>query len=88
MKIDCQEYSESPTDKKSSTPEVVDLDSDDDETAVSPAKKPMPRDILMTYKCTTIHFEDMKGLFFDEMVACYFTILMTMLIILGERYNR
>ncbi|KAF8361585.1 ulp-2 [Pristionchus pacificus] len=63
-----EEYSESPTDKKSSTPEVVDLDSDDDETAVSPAKKPMPRDILMTYKCTTIHFEDMKGLFFDEMV--------------------
>ncbi|GMR37078.1 hypothetical protein PMAYCL1PPCAC_07273, partial [Pristionchus mayeri] len=60
--------------EKSSTPEIVDLDSDEEEettakTAPTPVKrKPNPRDVLMAYKSTTIHFEDMKGLFFDEMV--------------------
>ncbi|GMT16738.1 hypothetical protein PFISCL1PPCAC_8035, partial [Pristionchus fissidentatus] len=40
-------------------------------TAAAPVKKkpsPKAKDLLLQYKSTSLHFDDMKGLFFDEMV--------------------
>lgn len=60
------EQSETSTVNEAASPDIVYLNSDDDEPSKNNDEA---RNVLIKYNSVTLYFEDMKRLFFDEMVT-------------------